>query len=169
MPAKLPQEGLFKNIINSRANACRRMPHYHVLETLSQAYKSPFLNLDMSVKVASMLSESRVGSLKLTLVEYSTSSHIAFIFSQWQLSAVDGWSPSSAVHNVASAGLQHLLPSFICVSHRHSITFPHSLTSTLHVWTLQLGPYPVSAVAGFSSARFLSFCAFTLHAFPAWP
>lgn len=32
--------------------------------------------------------QAGVGSLKLTLVEYSTPSHIAFIFSQWQLPAV---------------------------------------------------------------------------------
>lgn len=35
------------------------------------------------------LLEARVGSLKLTLVEYSTPSHIAFIFSQWQLTGAD--------------------------------------------------------------------------------
>lgn len=50
---------------------------------------SPLKFRHMSKGCLYALLQARVGSLKLTPVEYSTPSHIAFIWGQWQLTAAD--------------------------------------------------------------------------------
>lgn len=47
-----------------------------------------FRHVRVKVDCLHALLQAGVGSLKLTLVEYSSASHIAFILGQWQLAAV---------------------------------------------------------------------------------
>lgn len=100
------------------------------------------------------LLQARVGSLKLTLVEYPTASHIAFILGQWQLPAVGC---SSQLFTMRCPPQQLLPHSLICFTLR--------LFDTLFFPLIVFFPFQCFALFGLSHAPFHPRLAFCVYAF----
>lgn len=96
--------------------------------------------------------QAGVGSLKLTLVEYSSPSHIVFIFGQWQLLAVGCSSQlfttlCQLAHNNFCPVLLVGSPCLFLTLYCFSLFLSLILLSFLLICPLRLVPCPVSSMA----------------------